>query len=1374
MYYSFKNSTILLNNTGVLANTVDVAETATAEPAYSIGDKYSTSYSAENGIGGSLRFSYYLTGRDFLKEFTTNETNVISGYFGGLFFKSGYLTSYSLNATPNNPPVINAEVSFFDQLKGSFSPTYTKADEQNFLSFSDATFTNIYGQVIATTSQINSLTYNFTSNVEPVYTVGDITPINVIFGPKEIKTSLETDILDGNLNISGEPIGVIFNFRHPSYQAETQSYTTSGILFERSIGTAVGKIITSNLSIKQHQVDDQPSISSISPVTAAPGEGISIAGFNLQTTTSVYVGRKPASFTAIGNTGLNVIVPSGALSTEISVQNYVGTATSSSFTVNQPAITIDSLIPPTGTQNTIIRISGSQFYSVDSVIFTNNKSGNFTTVSPSLIDVTVPYGASRGTISIGSKDRGTTGTSSQIFVPKPIIEGFLPTSGLSGITISISGNSLSGITGVCLNNLGGSFTVIENTGINFIVPSGNTKGVFKVSGESGLLGYSLREFLPLVNITSLSPSSGKTGTAIAILGENFQPSNMASPSTNNYLVGFQNASGLFTRTNSQRLDGNVPYGAQSGLVYAFAPDYSSYPSIVAFTLLYDDPIVTSSTPLSGQKSSFANINGDNFYNIRNLSLTGNGTGSLIDSNSLIVSTLGNVISFTVPNITGGKYDAIVTSRDGIGTGSNIFTILDKPHISGVSMPSGIVGQQINLSGLNFYPESKLYHFTTGYECQIISGSLSLNYDFLSFKVPTTPNSTGYLVLDNTVDVITGSDFNVIFKPEISGFTGGSGAWESQIQVTGLYLNNTTSVFVGDYQATSVTAISSTGLFFNIPLNATSDYIYISGSGGLSVSQEVLAVATPPPIISGFTPTSLRPNREVILISGWYFNTIDEVLFSGSGIEISVTGGFITGIGTTGLRLIVPQFTTGNFFKVKNDDFAILSSSELTILPVPQITNFGPTSGVFAQTIEITGYNFTASNTAFCFQSFTGLLVSGENTVINSSTKGTCRIPREIFSGPIIASGNSELINSNLIFTPLPTISGMNPSTGIGETGYIRITGINAHAVAYVGISGENTFANLVNNSTIGIDTTYRLNPPGNTTGVAVITAQISNQFIGSGAVCLITSGDHISSNLSDITGSETWKANQSILFHYLHVSGIPQVSGFTPLSGNANSSIIISGDRLSTSTGILFTNGIITTTGQITAQTRNSISVTPGPFMITSSGQVTVLSRYGNASSTQYFCWLENPSITSILPLDVATGYNFFVLGSGLEHVTGIRLSGNYNSFNVNFTIGYSGSNFNVTGTVPDVTDLINRNYKVVVYNPAGTSTSNQSLNILFGDEVFYGNIISSGYIGATGITILPSGLQSGITFYSILSGNYLIFNCKSNTQDWRCFSQTI
>src|ERR1041384_3647913 len=122
MFYTFKNSKVLLNNVSYYCKSATLSEQSAIEPSYDIEHKYNTNYVASDGLGNSFSLSYALTGVDPLASYISLDEEPIRIDFGGLSFNSGYLKKYGFGLEPNKPLIINAELVFFDTATGTFNP----------------------------------------------------------------------------------------------------------------------------------------------------------------------------------------------------------------------------------------------------------------------------------------------------------------------------------------------------------------------------------------------------------------------------------------------------------------------------------------------------------------------------------------------------------------------------------------------------------------------------------------------------------------------------------------------------------------------------------------------------------------------------------------------------------------------------------------------------------------------------------------------------------------------------------------------------------------------------------------------------------------------------------------------------------------------------------------------------------------------------------------------------------------------------------------------------------------------------------------------------------------------------------------------------
>lgn len=213
MFYSASNAKLKIDDHEILASNARLSLSANVEPAYVAGARHSDVFRASNGIGGELSFNYYLTGTDYFKSFITGQgetrddggeiiSNPISGNFGGLNFDSGYLTSYSVNFSPNSPAVASASVSFFDELKGTFvSAPSAPPSSTEILNFSNAVVSSSFENDVV--DNFIEGTFNYSSDVTPAYLMGETKPSRVSFGVKSVTTNFEVDGPTGSLPISG-------------------------------------------------------------------------------------------------------------------------------------------------------------------------------------------------------------------------------------------------------------------------------------------------------------------------------------------------------------------------------------------------------------------------------------------------------------------------------------------------------------------------------------------------------------------------------------------------------------------------------------------------------------------------------------------------------------------------------------------------------------------------------------------------------------------------------------------------------------------------------------------------------------------------------------------------------------------------------------------------------------------------------------------------------------------------------------------------------------------------------------------------------------------------------------------------------------------
>jgi hypothetical protein len=234
-----------------------------------------------------------------------------------------------------------------------------------------------------------------------------------------------------------------------------------------TVETAAG----SAQSASDFTVIGSPSVSAFSPTSGAIGVEVTVTGTNFVNVSNVKFNATTVTapnFTVVSPTQLKVNVPAGASTGKISITTPAGSGTSASnFIVLLPPV-ITSFSPAIGTQGSTVTITGTGFSGITSVTFNDVNAPNFTVVSSTQINVTVPANATSGKIKV-TNSLGTAISVNNFYVT-PFISAISPTSGNAGSTLTITGTNL-GSAKVRFNSTEVTPVTNTNTNITVIVPS---------------------------------------------------------------------------------------------------------------------------------------------------------------------------------------------------------------------------------------------------------------------------------------------------------------------------------------------------------------------------------------------------------------------------------------------------------------------------------------------------------------------------------------------------------------------------------------------------------------------------------------------------------------------------------------------------------------------------------------------------------------------------------------------------------------------------------------------------------------------------------------------------------------------------------------
>ena len=275
MIYTYKNIDVNLTKvkvTGVLGLPVSTKSqeyfcqslaidlSTSLESSFSVGSKFVEDHVASNGIKGSLKIYYYLTGEDLIRDFFSDDKADVSGNIAGLTFSKGRVANYSLDATPNSPIGVSAEIVFFDQLSGKFTPVFKEAPSVDVFNYYNTFIDNLSTNVFGNDLNIFSFNYSFSNDISPVFTidsgVGQSVPSEINIGKKQASFTFDTDRVTGVLPFSGQKVDMTIGLKNfTGLLIDTIRIT--GNVSQKSISTSIDQIINNKITISQSNVSNK-------------------------------------------------------------------------------------------------------------------------------------------------------------------------------------------------------------------------------------------------------------------------------------------------------------------------------------------------------------------------------------------------------------------------------------------------------------------------------------------------------------------------------------------------------------------------------------------------------------------------------------------------------------------------------------------------------------------------------------------------------------------------------------------------------------------------------------------------------------------------------------------------------------------------------------------------------------------------------------------------------------------------------------------------------------------------------------------------------------------------------------------------------------
>ncbi len=216
MAFNFKDIDVTIGGSGILAESAQISSKNTLLGVYSVGSKGVISNSPNGPIKNTFSFSYFC---EINNEPNYGLVNTIKSLINDVFIHSGttiavagitgyncYLDSYSIRISPNSPIKANASFSSYIptsgtvRIKESISPV--QYNTNNSIGYGWLTFVTDTGNFTSFPSY--SFDYSWSASWEPIYSVGQINPVQVnINGGSENFNLLTEKFI--NIGFTGEP-----------------------------------------------------------------------------------------------------------------------------------------------------------------------------------------------------------------------------------------------------------------------------------------------------------------------------------------------------------------------------------------------------------------------------------------------------------------------------------------------------------------------------------------------------------------------------------------------------------------------------------------------------------------------------------------------------------------------------------------------------------------------------------------------------------------------------------------------------------------------------------------------------------------------------------------------------------------------------------------------------------------------------------------------------------------------------------------------------------------------------------------------------------------------------------------------------------------
>jgi hypothetical protein len=972
--------------------------------------------------------------------------------------------------------------------------------------------------------------------------------------------------------------------------------------------------------------------------------------------------------------------------------NFTGVASGAyRVVVNSTVPAVASFTPTSGPVGTSVTITGVNFTGATAVSFNGTSATTFTVVNDTTITATVPSGATTGAISVTtSNGTGTSATSFTVLQP-PTVTAFTPTSGGIGASVTITGSGFTGATTVTFHlTPTTAFTVVDDTTITTTVPAGATTGPIFVTTAGGT-GASAASFTVITGFDWINPSGGNFND-----GSNWSGGIVPGPmdTANFNLAATYTVTGTGNVAGISQTDGNVTFNG-------------------TFT-----------------------------------------TGTFSDGGgSIALTNLGTL------NVTGfGTVNHLFINNGGTLTIGNTFTVNGR-----LDMPSGTIqgpGDLLNNSTFNWDGGT-----VTGTGTLIVNGISGVGGAFLNIgtsathvlnrniNASPTPGITGFvhdaapnLTFGTGVTITNGGEYFVdVEKTYPATVTFNNTNRVNKVVGTGTFefsgpFNNggQVAVYTGEVRFTGGgTQISGNGVRYSALANGTITFAggnYTLGPGDVAGGQpgglvritgatvitlaSDFAIGDPTRLEAGATITG--PGSLIVIDTGtldWRGGTIGGETGSGN-LVINNGGGQLLLNGPDPKDLLRTLLNDGLI--LWND--GTIQGSTTTYIPTIQ----NRSTGIFR--VQNDGDTMVFNGSFINQGLFEKPSGSGTNLIRwNVQNQGILRVPST--TGILFIE---QFVQTSAGFLEV-TVGGSTEGVNLSQ-----LQTIDSTLAGTLNISLAPGFTPTQGQSfpVITFDTGI-LRPSDGKTGK---TSRVRPKTV---------SGDFDVLNGTGISGGLSFRPVNAFSAYSLKVVGAPVITSFSPSSGQAGTSVLITGLDFDGATSVQF-NG--TEVSSFTVSPLGNQITTTVPTGATT-GPITVTTQLGTGTSPTNFVVNAAPTITSFTPTSGPVGTVVTITGANFTGATGVTFNG---TTATGFTVN---SDSQITATVPVGAST----GPISVTTPSGTGTSSTNFTVTLLPPVINGFTPARGPVGTVvtingnnfdGVTSVQfNGVPAGFTISPLTTG---------------------